>query len=116
MRLGGAGRDDANDFFVVFLTECVDNQQNRTGSYGAHGYPPFLIVKGIVALRHSVGIIEDKNSSFKANIVFGEVLAILVLVPCESHSRSRQDSIAVAKRNVNTFVHTSWASAKKSTG
>jgi hypothetical protein len=71
----------------------MHNQENRTRSYGANRYPPFLIVKGGIALRNSVRIVENENGSFKANIMLMKVLWVLVLVPLKSHSwpRQRQD-------------------------
>ena len=54
----------------------------------------FVILKSYVALGNRVGIVEDENGSFKANIVLAKILAVLVLIPCESHSKSRQDSIS----------------------
>ena len=65
-----------------------------------------FILKSDVTLRNRVGIVENENGSFKANIVLAKILAVLVLIPCESHSRSRQDSISVEMNNVNTFVRT----------
>jgi hypothetical protein len=83
--LGGASRDDTNDFFVVFL-----------------------ILKSDVMLRNRVGIVENENGGLKANIVLAKILAVLVLIPYELHSKSRQDSIPVEMKDVNTFVRTSW--------
>jgi hypothetical protein len=64
--------------------------------------------KATVMLRNRVGIVENENGSFKANIVLAKILAVLVLIPYESHSQSRQDSISVTMNDVNTFVRTSW--------
>jgi hypothetical protein len=60
-------------------------------------------------LRNRIGIVENKNGGFKANIVLAKILAVLVLIPYESHSKSRQDSISVEIKDVNTFVRTLWA-------
>src|SRR3981081_2180067 len=84
--LGRASRDDANDFLVVFLIGASHPKKNRTHSYGANRYPTFLIVKGGIALSNRVGIIENENGSFKANVIFTEVLPALVLIPLKSHS------------------------------
>ena len=105
MGLGGASRDDANDFFFVFFIKSMNDQQNRTRPYGSDRYPTFLILSD-VTLRNRVGIVENENGSFKANIVLAKILAVLVLIPYESHSRSRQDTITDAMKNVNTFVRT----------
>jgi hypothetical protein len=43
--------------------------------------------KVTVTLRNRVGIVENENGSLKANIVLPKILAVLVLVPCESHSK-----------------------------
>ena len=107
MGLGGASRDDANDFFFVFFIKGMNDQQNRTRPYGSNRYPAFLVVKGAVALCNGVRIVENENGSFKANIVLAKILAVLVLIPYESHSKSRQDTITDAMTNVNTFVRTS---------
>ena len=93
MGLGGASRDDANDFFFfVFFIKSMNDQQNRTRPYGSDRYPTFLILSD-VTLRNRVGIVENENGSFKANIVLAKILAVLVLIPYESHSKSRQDTI-----------------------
>jgi hypothetical protein len=70
--------------------------------------PTFLILKSDVTLRNRVGIVENENGGFKANIVLSKILAVLVLIPYESHSKSRQDNTSVEKEDVNTFVRTSW--------
>ncbi len=70
-------------------------------------YPTFLILKSDVTLRNRVGIIENENGSFKVNIVLAKILAVLVFIPYESHRKSRQDSISVAIKDVNTCVRTS---------
>ena len=88
MRLGGASGDDANDFFVVFLIECVDNQENRTRPYGSHRYPAFLILTRRVTLGNRIGVVENQNSSFEADIMLATVLAVLLLIPFISHSGS----------------------------
>jgi hypothetical protein len=71
-------------------------------------YPTFLILKSDVTLRNRVGIVENENGGFKANIVLAKILSVLVLVPYESHSRRRQDSISAEMKDANTFVRTSW--------
>jgi hypothetical protein len=86
VRRGGTSRDDANEFFVVLLIKSMDNQQNRACSDGPNGYPAFLIGGGIVTLRDRAGIVENENGGFKANIMLAKVLAVLVLIPCKSHS------------------------------
>jgi hypothetical protein len=69
-------------------------------------YPTFLILESDVTLRNRVGIVENENGGFKANIMLAKILAVLVLIPYESHSQSRQVSISVEMKNVNTFVRT----------
>ena len=105
MGLGGASRDDANDFFFVFFIKSMNDQQNRTRPYGSDRYPTFLILSD-VTLRNRVGIVENEYGSFKPNIVLAKILAVLVLIPYESHSKSRQDTMTDAMKNVNTFVRT----------
>jgi len=82
---GGAGRDDANDFLVVVFIKRMDDQQDRSRSYCTDSYPALLIVGVVVSSRNGVGIIENENGSFKANVVLAQVLAVLVLVPRKSH-------------------------------
>ncbi len=65
----------------------MDNQENRTWSYGSNCYPAFFIVKGVVTSRNSVRIVENENSGFKADIMLAKVLPVLVLVPLKPHSR-----------------------------
>jgi len=40
--------------------------------------------------------------------VLAKILAVLVLIPYESHGKLRQDSISVEMKDVNTFVRTPW--------
>jgi len=82
--LGGASRDDTNDFFVVFLIKSMNDQQYRTRPYGSDRYPTFLILESDVTLRNRVGIIENENGRFEANIVIMKVLPVLLLVPFKS--------------------------------
>ncbi|OLB89806.1 MAG: hypothetical protein AUI12_01345 [Acidobacteria bacterium 13_2_20CM_2_57_6] len=56
----------------------MDNQKDRTRFDGANRYPALLVVGAVVALGHSVRIVEDQNGSLKANIVLAKVLAVLV--------------------------------------
>lgn len=51
MRLGGAGRDDANDFLIVLFIKRMDDQKNRTETYGPNSELAFLFVKGGVTVR-----------------------------------------------------------------
>src|SRR5438445_1643095 len=85
----------------------MKDQENRTRPYGSDRYPTFLILKNDVTLRNRVGIVENENGNFKANIVLVKILAVVVLIPDESHSKSRQDSISVEMKCVSTFVLTS---------
>ena len=50
--------------------------------------------------------LQNEKGRFKANIVLAKILAVLVLIPDESHSESRQDSVSVETKDVNTFVCT----------
>src|SRR5713101_600132 len=77
----GASRDDANHFFASCFPIGMDNQEDRTCSYGTNRYPAFFLVKGGVTLRNRARVVKDENRSFEANIVLAKVLAVLVLVP-----------------------------------
>ncbi len=103
----------ANDFFFVFFIKSMNDQQNRTRPYGSDRYPTFLILSD-VTLRNRVGIVENENGSFKANVVLAKILAVLVLIPYESHSKSRQDTITDANEQcqyICTYVMDSgWRS------
>ena len=90
MRLGGAGGDDANNFFVVFHIIRMDNQQNRARSNGSNRYPAFLILAGGVGLGNRIGVVENQNSRFEAHIMLAAVSAVLVLIPFIAHSWSLQ--------------------------
>ena len=85
MGLGGACRDDANDFLVVIFIKGMDNQEDRSGSYRPDGDPALLILRVVVSPRNGVGIIENENGSLKPDVMFAKVLAVLVLVPRKSH-------------------------------
>jgi len=66
--LGGAGRDDADDFFIVVFIKGMDNQKARSRSYRSDGYPTLFIAGVVVSLRNGVGIVENENGSLKANV------------------------------------------------
>jgi hypothetical protein len=107
MGFGRASGDRANDFRVVFLIERMDHPSNQTRSHGANRYRAFRIVQGGIALRHRAGIVENENGSFKANIMFTEVLPALVLIPLQSHSWSRPKTANRPKPRVSIrlYVH-----------
>ena len=90
MGLSGASRDDANHFFAVRFPIGMDNQEDRTCSYGTNRYPAFFLVKGGVTLRNRARVVKDENRSFEANIVLAKVLPVLGLVPFKSHGGPRQ--------------------------
>src|SRR6267378_8713935 len=107
--LGGAGRDDANDFLIGVFIKSVDDQEDRSRSYGSDGYPTFLIAGVFVSSRNGVGIIENENGSLKPHVMFANVLAVLVFVPCKSHGSRQKFSILIGTSYVNIFVRTSRA-------
>jgi len=61
VRLSRASRNDTDDFFPLFLTEGMHNQQNRTRPYGSNRYPSLLIFKSEVALRSGWFICDDPD-------------------------------------------------------
>ncbi len=108
MRLSGTSRNDTDDFFTPFLIESMHDQENRTGPYGSNCYPSLLIVRSEVALRKSVGIIENEHGRFKANIVLAKVCAVFLFIPFKSHKLvANQDRICHSVADVNTFVRIS---------
>lgn len=112
MGFGGAGRDDANDFFVVIFIKGMDNHEDRSRSYRSDRDPALLIVRVVVSPRNGVGIIENENGSLKPDVMFAKVLAVLVLVPRKSHGN---DTIQHNYKNgfVNTVVRTRRKSPQK---
>jgi hypothetical protein len=82
MQLSSTGRYDTDDFFALFLIKGMDDQQNRTGAYGSNRYPSLFIFRSEVALRESVGIIENKHGRFETNVVLAKVCRLF----CSSHS------------------------------
>ena len=62
----------------------IDNQQNRTRTYGSHRYPSLLILRSAVGLGNRV--VENQNRRFEAHIMLATVSAVLVLIPFISHS------------------------------
>jgi hypothetical protein len=85
MRLSSTSRNDPDDFFTLFLIESMHDQQNRTGPYGSNRYPSLFIFRSEVALRESVGIIENEHGRFKTNVVLAKVLPVLLFIPFKSH-------------------------------
>jgi hypothetical protein len=67
----------------------MNDQQNRTRPNGSDCYPTFLILESDVTLRNRVGIVENENGRFEANIVLVKVLPVLLLVPFKSHGSPR---------------------------
>src|SRR2546421_13044559 len=82
----------------------MHNQHDRTRAHGTNRYPTLLSIEGVVTLRDGVRIIENKDGSFKANVMLAQVLAVLVLVPCKLHSKTRQYIILSEKTDVNSIV------------
>ena len=106
MGLGGAGRDDANDFLIVVFIKSVDDQEDRSRSYGSDGYPTFLIAGVFVSSRNGVGIIENENGSLKPHVMFAKVLAVLVFVPCKSHGSARNLAYLLGRAmSIYLYVH-----------
>lgn len=93
MGLGGAGRDNADDFFVVLLIKLMNDEKNRARSDRSDRYPSFLVVEVLVTLRDCVWVVKNKNGSFKTNVVLAKLLPALAVVPLKSHSRSRPNSV-----------------------
>lgn len=85
MGLRCAGRDDANNFFVVFLIVRVNDQKNGTRPDGPNRHPAFLIVMAEITLRHGIRILKRQNRSFKTNIMLIAVPTVLALIPFKSH-------------------------------
>ena len=115
MGLSGASRDDANHFFAASFPIGMDNQENRTRSYGTNRYPAFLLVKGGVTPRDRARVVKDENRSFKANIVLAEVLPVLGLVPFKSHGGPRQKQAIPENQGcqyVCTYIVLSKATAR----
>jgi len=88
MRLCGACRNDANDFFILLLVDRMYDKQNRARLDGADGYPAFLILECVVTPGDGIGIVENELRSLEANIVLAKVLPILAIIPFKSHSQS----------------------------
>src|SRR5713226_4624601 len=107
----GASRDDANHFFAVCFPISMDNQENRTWSYGANRYPAFFLVRGGITLGNRARVVKDENRSFKANIVLAEVLPVLGLVPFKSHGGPRQKQ-AIPENQGCQYVCTYIVSSK----
>jgi hypothetical protein len=110
VRLSCASRNDTDDFFPLFLIECMHDEQNRTRPYGPNRYPSLLIFKSEVTLRKGIGIIENEHGRFKANIVLAKVLPILLLIPFKSHSWSRPGQIMIFLRDcqyICTYINCS---------
>src|SRR5258708_33526714 len=68
--LGGAGRDDANDFLIGVFIKSVHDQEDRSRSYGSDGYPTFLIAAAFVSSRNGVGIIPNEHGRPKPHARF----------------------------------------------
>ncbi len=67
----------------------MHNQKDGTRSDGPDRDPAFLLLKRRVPLRQRVGIIENKNSSFKTDVTLAEIAEALGFVPFKSHETQR---------------------------
>ncbi len=76
----------------------MNDQQNRTRPYGSDCYPTFLILESDVTLRNRIGIVENENGCFEANIVLVKVLPVLLFVPFKSHGSPRLGENTVLAR------------------
>jgi hypothetical protein len=108
----GAGRDQPNHFFALFIGEqCVNNNENRAWANFANGVVPFLIliVKN-VSNRHSVWVIEDQGGGWEINAVSREVVFVLLLVVFESHPVTQIQDYHDVHTHVNTV---SWSTGDR---
>lgn len=67
----------------------MHNQKDGTRSDGPDRDPAFLLLKRRVPLRQRVGIIENKNSRFKRDVMLAEIAEALGFVPFKSHETQR---------------------------
>jgi hypothetical protein len=93
--------------FQVFFIKSMNHQKYRTRRDGSNRYPAFFLFNGIVTLRNGKRIVKDENGSFKTDIVFVEILPILVFIPLEARvQRATLYNLAAVILFVNTTVRT----------
>ena len=85
VRLRDPGRDYTNNFFAIPLKPCVSNEEKHTRCDGPQGVPSLLGLEGRIPFCQSVRVIEDKNCSLEADIVFQQIPSVLLFVPLEAH-------------------------------
>ena len=85
----------------------MHDQENRTGPYGSNRYPSLLIVRSEVALRKSVGIIENEYGRFKADIVLAKVCAVFLIIPFKSHKlvATKTEYGLLSQVSIHVYVH-----------
>ena len=66
----------------------MNNQENRAGPDYSYRDPSFSLVKADVPLGDRIGIVENEQRSFKAYVVFAQILRVLELVPFKTHGQS----------------------------
>jgi len=66
----------------------MNNQENRTRPDSPYRDPAFFLVEADVPSRDRIGIIENEQRSFKAYVVFAQILRVLELVPFKTHGQS----------------------------
>jgi hypothetical protein len=65
----------------------MNDQENRTRTYGSDGNPAFCIVKAAVLLGERIGIFENEKGSFETHVVLAQILRVLVFIPFKAHGR-----------------------------
>ena len=107
MRLSSTSRNDTDDFFTLFLIESMHDQWNRTGPYGSNRYPSLFIFRSEVALRKSVGVIENEHGRFKADIVPAKVLPVLLFIPFKSNKlvATTTEYGVLSRMSIQLYVH-----------
>jgi hypothetical protein len=107
-RRRGARRNNADDFFFIPLSPSVNHKQHSTLTNRSKRDPAFLLACPFIALRQSARIIEYESGSFEPDIVFEQILSVLLSVPFEAHGWHLPLDLMVARQVllVNTCVHT----------
>jgi len=65
----------------------VNHKQHSTLTDRSKRDPAVLLTCPFIALRQSVRIIEYESGSFEPDIVFEQILSVLLSVPFEAHGR-----------------------------
>jgi hypothetical protein len=81
---GFPGRDDANDFILVFGANGVGHQQEHKASYHAEGLPPEFAAFDAILVDQGPWVGKDQHGILETHAMLARVAPGLGFIPLES--------------------------------